>query len=154
MIPPPAAPYNTGDLYELYPQYKRLAALLGDYTFTIVRRVFLSIVTKQTPSLPAWSFLGSYANAIPVLGTFHGSDLLLSYGIVPGPATTSIQSYYISFINTMDPNNGTTGQIEWPQWNAGQELLHFDVLSNSLLPDNFTTGVFDFFVDDISSLHL
>jgi carboxylesterase type B len=45
----PAAgpPYNTGDLYELYPQYKRLAALLGDYTFTIMRRVFLSVVTKH-----------------------------------------------------------------------------------------------------------
>jgi triacylglycerol lipase len=54
----------------------------------------------------------------------------------------------------MDPNNGTTGQIEWPQWNAGQELLHFDVLSNSLLLDNFTAGVFDFFIDNISSLHL
>ena len=152
--PAAGAPYNTGDLYELYPQFKRIASLLGDYTFTIMRRVFLSVVSKQSPTVPSWSFLSSYDDIIPILGTFHGSDLFVSYGIVPGFPTTSVQSYFISFINSMDPNNGTTGQIEWPQWNAEQELLNFNALSNALIPDSFRAEVFDFFVDNLPSLHL
>ncbi|PSS20628.1 hypothetical protein M430DRAFT_139316 [Amorphotheca resinae ATCC 22711] len=135
--PSAGSPFNTGPLYELYPQFKRLAAILGDLTFTLTRRVFLNIASKVSPDVPSWSYLASYDNVIPFLGTFHGSDLLAIYGLTPGIPAHTIQSYYISFINTMDPNEGTVGEIEWPQWSEGQELLHLKALTNSLLPDTF-----------------
>ena len=148
------APYNTGPLYELYPEYKRIASLLGDLTFTLTRRVFLSIASSVKPSVPTWSYLGSYFDALPVLGTFHSTDIVAAYGYVPGYATTSIMTYYISFFNTMNPNTGTVGEIYWPQWNSSQELLQFNAASNGLLPDTFRATSYNFIKANAGSLHI
>jgi len=37
----------------------------------------------------------------------------------------SVPNYYISFFNTMDPNDGTMGLPNWPKWSDGNELMHF-----------------------------
>jgi carboxylesterase type B len=50
--PSAGSPYNTGALNELYPQYKRLASILGDLVFTLTRRVFLNIASSVRPSAP------------------------------------------------------------------------------------------------------
>jgi len=72
------------------------------------------------------------------LGTFHGSDILTSFGLLPGFASSTIQSYYLSFVNTLDPNNGTTGLTDWPKWTVGgRELLQFNAASNDVIRDNF-----------------
>jgi carboxylesterase type B len=152
--PSAGSPFNTGLLYNIYPQYKRLAALLGDLTFTITRRVFLSIAAQVNPSVPSWSYLASYDKGTPILGTFHGSDILPAYGTTSGVPTTTIQSYYISFINTMDPNEGTTGEIEWPQWSQGQELVHFQATNNTLLADNFRNATYTFIYENAGSFHI
>ena len=68
--------FGTGILNEVYPGFKRLAALLGDIVFTITRRVFLESALTVNPSVPAWSYIASYDYGLPILGTFHGSDLL------------------------------------------------------------------------------
>ena len=142
------SPYNTGDLYNIYPEFKRLAAILGDIVFTLTRRVYLSVVSS---AVPAWSYLSSYLAGTPILGTFHGSDILEVYIGLPFPLpTNSIQSYYIGFINSLNPNEfvgkpAAFGTIEWPQYNTSvPNLLHFQALANSIILDNFRESSYEF----------
>lgn len=152
--PAAGSPYNTGILNEIYPQYKRLASILGDLVFTLTRRIFLDIASSVHASVPSWSYLASYGYGTPVLGTFHASDILTTYGTTPGFASTSIQSYYISFFNTMDPNEGTIGLPSWPQWSKENELMHFLAASNALLKDDFRSASYDYIVASKDSLHI
>lgn len=104
--PSAGSPFRTGHENQLYRQYKRLAAILGDLSFQWPRRVFLSAVAAQ---VPAWSYLSSYLYGTPVLGTFHASDILGLFdekvqGLLSAEAVDSLQTYYISFINHLDPN--------------------------------------------------
>lgn len=70
------SPFRSGILNNIYPQFKRLAAILGDLTFTLARRSFLTTANQVAPDVPSWSYLSSYNLGLPILGTFHGSDLL------------------------------------------------------------------------------
>jgi hypothetical protein len=141
-------------LNEIYPQFKRIASLLGDLSFILTRRVFLNIASTVYPDVPTWSYLASYDYGTPILGTFHASDILTAYGITPNFASASIQKYYISFFNTMDPNDGTTGLPNWPQWSEGNELLHFLAASNSLIKDDFRSESCNFIAAQKSSFHI
>lgn len=108
--------------------------------FTLTRRAFLAIASDVYPSIPTWSYLASYDYGTPILGTFHASDILTTYGITPTFSSASIQRYYINFVNSLDPNTGGGDLTEWPQWSEGNELLHFESLNNSLLLDDFRNG--------------
>ena len=152
--PADGSPYNTGQLNQIYPQYKRLASLLGDLVFTLTRRLFLNNTSTVFPGLPTWSYLASYDYGTPILGTFHASDILTTYGITPTFASMSIQKYYISFINTMDPNNGTTGLPAWPQWSKGNQLLQFSALSNGLIKDDFRSNSYNYIAQQATSFHI
>jgi triacylglycerol lipase len=66
------SPFRTGILNDLYPQFKRLAAILGDLTFTITRRALLNVAESVNPDVPFWSYLASYDYGTPLLGSFHG----------------------------------------------------------------------------------
>ena len=70
------APFGTGDQNRIYPQFKRVAAILGDLVFTLTRRAALQHLEKITPDLPTWSYLSSYDKGTPILGTTHASDLV------------------------------------------------------------------------------
>ncbi|KAK5134347.1 hypothetical protein LTR08_006527 [Meristemomyces frigidus] len=143
---PAGSPFDTAALNNVYPEYKRLAAILGDITFTLTRRAYLSIVSSQVPS---WSYLASYLQGTAVLGTFHASDILFAYGITSEASvpTQSIQTYYISFINSLNPNNISTTAplIQWPQWTSGSpQLLNFQALQNVLITDNFRQAAYNY----------
>ncbi|KAK6582972.1 hypothetical protein PZA11_004048 [Diplocarpon coronariae] len=153
--PSAGSPFRTGRLNNIYPQYKRLAAILGDLTFTLTRRVLLKIASDVHPTVPTWSYLSSYFYGAPILGTFHASDILPAFGITAGTVPSkSIQAFYLSFINTLDPNNGTAGLPAWPQWRQGQQLMHFEAASNSLTPDNFRQDSYEFVLASAGSLHV
>ncbi|KAI0181227.1 sterol esterase [Hypoxylon sp. FL1284] len=140
------SPFNTGDLNSPYPQFKRLAAILGDIVFTLTRRVFLQGTSSVNPDVPSWSYLSSYDSGTPILGTFHGSDILqVFYGILPNYASNAIQSYYISFVHTLDPNDGTSSDLPaWPQWKENNELMQFWNDESNLLADDFRTDSCDY----------
>lgn len=53
---PAGSPFNSGALNNIYPQFKRLAAVLGDTTFTLTRRSYLSTVASE---VKAWSYLNT-----------------------------------------------------------------------------------------------
>ncbi|KIH93242.1 triacylglycerol lipase [Sporothrix brasiliensis 5110] len=156
------SPFNTLLLNEVYPEFKRLAAILGDLVFTLTRRAFLAETNNLNPSVPSWSYLASYDYGTPVLGTFHASDLLqVFYGILPNAASKSIHSYYFNFLYNQDPNNASGGtsstasrvSLNWPQWGAGNQLVQFWAATSNLLADNFRNSSYTWLVSNIASLH-
>ncbi|KAI1506230.1 Alpha/Beta hydrolase protein [Biscogniauxia marginata] len=157
--PDPAAgsPFRTGILNNPYPEFKRLAAILGDLVFTLTRRVFLDITLAAHPDVPAWSYLASYDYGTPILGTFHGSDLLqVFYGVLPNYASRTIHSYYLSFVYNGDPNDeDAAGDIpEWPQWKDDRQLMQFFSDRASLLADDFRQDSCDWIAAHVDNLHV
>jgi len=146
---PAGSPFNTGPFNNIYPQFKRLAAVLGDLTFILTRRGYLSEVAS---TVNAWSYLNTYLYGTPVLGTFHGADILVDYGTSVlediDLDTTAVQQYYISFINDLNPNSlGTSSpNIEWPQWTnstGSPQLVNFAATGLSLMTDDFRSESYD-----------
>ncbi|KAI1159375.1 sterol esterase [Nemania serpens] len=150
------SPFRTGILNSPYPEFKRLAAILGDLVFTLTRRVFLETTSQVNPNVPSWSYLASYDYGTPILGTFHATDILqVFYGILPNYASRAIQSYYISFLYTMDPNNGTLDDLAtWPQWKEEKQLMNFYNLFSSLLKDDFRSDSYDWISSKVTSLYI
>ncbi|KAJ5951511.1 Carboxylesterase type B [Penicillium vulpinum] len=149
------SPFRTGSLYNWYPQYKRLAAILGDLSFTLTRRVFLNLAQIAKPDVPSWSYLATYAHIIPFLGTFHGSDILqVFYGILPNYASKSIHSYYLSFVYELDPNAKAGDYMHWPRYDNNQSLMNFCIDRGLLLPDNFRQDTYDHMMADIGAFHI
>ncbi|CAK7203894.1 hypothetical protein SEUCBS139899_006644 [Sporothrix eucalyptigena] len=144
------SPFRTGIFNELWPGFKRVAAILGDMTFTLARRAFLEISSLTNPSVPSWSYLGSYDYGFPILGTFHATDILQTfYGILPNYASGALQTYYINFVTTGDPNQGAAVKMTWPQWSENQQLMQFFSGSASLLDDNFRNSSYQYLIDNI-----
>lgn len=127
--PAAGSPFRTGIFNNAYPEFKRLAALLGDQLFTLQRRRTLHY-NLANGGAPAWTYLATYFYGTPLLGTFHASDILHGFDLLPidTDAKKLQHAYYLSFINTLDPNNGTdSAYTTWPQWtDAGREILMMD----------------------------
>ncbi|EKV11605.1 Extracellular lipase, putative [Penicillium digitatum] len=149
------SPFRTGSLYNWYPQYKRLAAILGDLTFTLTRRGFLSYTQKAKPDVPSWSYLSSYDRGIPFLGTFHGSDVVqVLYGILPNYGSKSLHSYFLSFAYEQDPNANAGDYMEWPPWGNNQSLMNFFIDHGALLPDTFRQDSYEQIMADPAAFHI
>lgn len=142
------APFNSSASNNIYPEFKRLAAIVGDVGFILQRRSYLTTVA---PHLNAWSYLATYLHGLPVIGTFHTSDDIEVYG--DGPSilgAASMQTYYISFINYLNPNNISTAAplIEWPLYTTStRQLLNFSATENTLITDNFRQPSYEFIHD-------
>jgi carboxylesterase type B len=148
------SPFGTLFLYELYPEFKRLAAILGDLTFTLTRRLFLSTHTALYPKVPTWSYLSSYDYGTPFLGTFHGSDLLqVFYGLVPNYASKSMRSYYYSFVYNLDPNTGNDYRA-WPQWSVSKQLMQTYSSFSQVISDDFRSDAYDWIAGNVASLRI
>ncbi|CAE7032864.1 hypothetical protein CFE70_004705 [Pyrenophora teres f. teres 0-1] len=148
------SPFRTGIFNSWYPQFKRISAILGDVTFTLTRRVFLSTASQVHPDVPSWSYLATYNYGTPILGTFHASDLLqVFFGILPNNAARTIRGYYFSFVYNLDPNVGS-GLMNWPKWSEGKKLVNFGANSNSYLNDDFRTDTYDFLSNNVASLRV
>lgn len=146
--PAAGSPFETGLLNELYPGFKRNAALFGDAGLIMQRRAMLEDARTRSPSTPAWSYLATYDHGTPILGTFHTSDVLeLFDGLIwPEPADAG-RTYYISFVNFLDPNVISTAKplVQWPQWQLEtRQMLNFSTLGNSIINDRFREAAGDF----------
>ena len=150
------SPFRTGIFNQLYPGYKRLAAILGDLVFTLTRRVFLETTKAVNPSVPAWSYLSSYDYGTPILGTLHGSDLLqIFFGLWPNNAMRSCRTYYFNFLYNLDPNKGVTKYANWPEWGTSGELMWFKTANtNSILKDDFRGEAFEWIKDNVAVLQI
>lgn len=152
------SPFRTGIFNQLYPQYKRTAAILGDLVFTLTRRAFLAAAQAVQPAVPAWSYLASYDYGTAYLGTFHGSDLVqVFFGEFDNYAAKSIRTYYYNFVANLDPNVGNTDYPDWPLWadtGSGNELAWFFANSQDTLVDDFRNESYQFIVENIASFHI
>ncbi|KAK2001144.1 carboxylesterase [Colletotrichum falcatum] len=149
------SPFRTSVLNEIFPGFKHRSAILGDLVFTLTRRVFLSIATAMHPDVPSWSYLASYDYGTPILGTFHGSDLLqVFYGISDNYAARSIRTYYTNFLYDLDPNVGSNGQYpNWPKWSQGQNLIQFFADKAGILKDDFRKASSDWIAKNTASFY-
>jgi hypothetical protein len=138
----------------VYPEFDRLAEILGDALLTLKRREFLQDVAQ---SVDAWSFLGSWKD-FPIVGSFHTSDLPhLLYST--GAASRTLQDRYLAFIHSVNPNDGIDGlpvdfQMQWPQWRDGHELLAFGGNSTGIITDVFRQDSFEFIEAHADALRL
>ncbi|KAK0648344.1 Alpha/Beta hydrolase protein [Cercophora newfieldiana] len=157
------SPFRTGLFNEVYPGFKRLAAILGDLVFTLSRRVFLTETLKANPSVPSWSYLSSYGYGTPILGTFHGGDILqVFYGLLPNHASKSIHSFYANFIYNLDPNDSSGGKnsigtkvlLNWPQWSKSNYLMNFFDNRSSYLKDDFRSKSYNWIASNLDALHI
>lgn len=152
--PSAGSPFRTGAANELRPQYKRLAAILGDFAFTLTRRSYLyGIVSK----VPAWTYLNSFAYGTPILGTAHGLDIPVFMGDIPGVPSASVMRYYTSFINNLDPNalGNDVSLINWPQWSgAGRAMLQYNAAGNTLITDTFREAQFQYLNSIVGKLRI
>lgn len=153
-IPSYGSPFRTWYYNNWYPQYMRLAAILGDLAFTLTRRETLGYLNGL--GLNTWSYLSSYYYGTPILGTFHGSDILQVFNSVPPDyASRAFRMYYISFVNHLDPNVGTNGTYSsWPEWGQSKQLLNMFSGSSSLIADDFRQDVSDFLLENERSFYI
>ncbi|TEA16388.1 putative secreted lipase [Colletotrichum sidae] len=158
--PSEGSPFRTAGFNNIYPQYKRMAAILGDAVFTLTRRAVFNISQAVQPDVPTWSYLASYDYGTPVLGTFHGSDLLqVFYGVKPNYAAAATRAYYFNFAYNLDPNDASGGTgtakvklIDWPKWSEGNQMLHMRANNADLIVDDFRQDSFDFLLKNVQSL--
>ncbi|KAF6829725.1 sterol esterase precursor [Colletotrichum musicola] len=150
------SPHRTGILNEIFPGFKRRSAVLGDLVFTLTRRVFLEVTGAANPSVPSWSYLASYNYGTPILGTFHGSDLLqVFYGVKDNYAARSIRTYYTNFVTALDPNVGLDGKYPaWPRWSQGKNLVQFFADKAALLKDDFRKASSDWIMKNVAIFYL
>ncbi|KAI0699615.1 carotenoid ester lipase precursor [Cerioporus squamosus] len=113
--PAAGSPFDTGDANAFSTQYKRLAAVFGDWFFFGPRRLFLDEVSSKRT---AYNFLSARGNFTGI-GDFHGSDLINAFG--PGDMT----DYFIRFVHDLNPN-GPTG-VQWPRYDtSARSTLQFN----------------------------
>ncbi|KAL6690580.1 Alpha/Beta hydrolase protein [Trichoderma pleuroticola] len=153
-FPKDGSPYGYGD-FELYPGKKRIASILGDIVFNLVRRITLQVFSEVAPDVPTWSYFSSYKDLLLAIlfGTYHGSDVsVLFSGDNDNYATFSGRVYYINFLYNLDPNVGTNTDLFWPQWKEGQQLLEFKGATNGLKDDNYRNASYNFLRENIEDL--
>lgn len=132
------SPFRTGDKNEIYPGYKRNAALMGDMVFMLTRRLALVLGSLVKPDIPSWSYLASYKYGTPILGSFHIGDLLeLFFNENPSQSVKDTRTYYFNFLYNLDPNVGVSGVREWPKWADDNKLMWFQNNKTDLLTDDF-----------------
>jgi len=98
---------------------------------------------EQRSKQDIWSYSWQRSHDTPLLGSYHGSDMLNMFG--GGELTT----FVLNFINHLDPN-GESGPEVWPKHTAESPvMLAFfnsttEPLSRSVIEDTYREEAMDF----------
>ncbi|KAJ7147408.1 carotenoid ester lipase precursor [Mycena crocata] len=117
--PTQGSPFDTGLANQFTPQFKRIAAFRGDFSFAGPRRFFLKHASKTQNT---WSWLSKRGKSMPIMGARHGSDMDIWFPSANATDLFGVDAM-INFINTLDPNRSvgarksTTSASFWPRWN-------------------------------------
>ncbi|TCD65524.1 hypothetical protein EIP91_002532 [Steccherinum ochraceum] len=103
--PTQGSPFGTGNQNAVTPEFKRIAAFLGDFAFQGPRRFILEQTAGKQDS---WSYLSRRFKIIPVLGSAHGTDLTSAF------QGSDLTDFVVNFVNHLDPNGPTVTQ--WPKY--------------------------------------
>ncbi|KAM5345973.1 hypothetical protein ACJ41O_011834 [Fusarium nematophilum] len=150
------SPYGTGTKNEIFPGYKRRASIIGDLFFTLTRRLFQTAAQGRENVLPSWGYMASYNTGTPILGTFHGADILqVFFGIKDNYAARSIRTHFVNFLWHLDPNgNGTRRYPFWPKWEDGRKLMRFYSDRSETITDDFRGDSFDWIKEHTEAVRL
>ncbi|KAI9454051.1 carotenoid ester lipase precursor [Lactarius psammicola] len=107
------SPYDTGTENAFTPEFKRIASLLGDFSFQAPRRFLLNNTSGKQNT---WSFLNKRLKSLPILGSVHGSDTPNIYG------GGDLTNYLIQFVTNLDPN-GSGLSPQWPRYTPSSPQL-------------------------------
>ena len=146
--PSAGLPADTGDQWELYPQYKRNAAIQSDLIFFMGRRQALGLMASK---VPAWSYLATFDYGFPQFGSYHTDDLATQFGLQEHQiAAQNMDAAYINFVNTYSPNfpgaNPGTPHY-WPKWdNKNIQMMNFSATDMTITKDNFREKSFEWFI--------
>lgn len=140
------SPFDTSVLNAITPEFKRLAAMQGDLVFQAPRRFFQGQMSGKSDQ---WSFLSKRNKAIPVLGSFHASDILNVYG------GGDMATYLVNFVNSLDPNTNsagvaTGGLLNWPQYsNSTPTMMTFldGLIPRALSDDTYRSDAMAFMTE-------
>ncbi|KAH9060193.1 carotenoid ester lipase precursor [Lactarius vividus] len=126
------SPYDTGTQNAFTPEFKHIASLLGDLEFQAPRRFLLNNVSGKQHT---WSYLSKRLKSLPILGSLHGSDLLL-----PG---VDLTDYLIHFATNLDPNDRGLNP-QWPRYTISSPqlltLLDGPVINRTITLDTYRIG--------------
>ncbi|KAI5304371.1 hypothetical protein KEM56_006564 [Ascosphaera pollenicola] len=151
------SPFRTGIANNVYPEFKRIAAILGDLVFTLTRRAMLSLVKSVDPGVKAWTYLSTYDYGVPVLGTFHGSDIIqVIYGIRDDYASRGFKQWYISFVNHLDPNKGKDQKyLDWPEWTPeNRKMINVSADKASHMTDDFRSEAYNVIMGNVENFRI
>ncbi|KAF8272598.1 carotenoid ester lipase precursor [Lactarius quietus] len=123
------SPYNTSTQNALTPEFKRIAAILGDLVFQSSRRSLANVVSGKQNT---WSYLSKRLKLLPYLGSAHGSDVPIIYG------GEDLTNYLIFFVTNLNPNDGSLPY--WPQYTTSSRQVL--TLYDSPLPTNITLDTY------------
>jgi len=109
------SPFDTGYKNAFSPQFKRIAALQGDFVFHSPRRLLLQNVAGRQKS---WGFIHKRGKDLPFVGAAHSTDLVNSFDMLDDAAPSDLMNNIIWFTNNLDPNGETDlgPNVAWPQW--------------------------------------
>ncbi|KAJ7112034.1 carotenoid ester lipase precursor [Mycena crocata] len=155
--PTQGSPFGTGTDNQLTPQYKRIAAFVGDFFFQAPRRAFLQHASKTQNT---WSWLNK-RDKLPSCGTFHTASMGLFFAPnIASPSDNVAVNALINFINTLDPNPPATSAafppnstVFWPKYetpsaDGSTSLLTFtDPLARNITADTYRTNAMQSITD-------
>ncbi|KAK4203177.1 alpha/beta-hydrolase [Triangularia verruculosa] len=152
----PDSPAGVGASDSTYPEFKRLAAILGDWEYTFMARLLLESFPSK---VPAWAYESTYASGTPILGTYHSTDIPRLY-YKTDPVSTAIQDLYISFVNSLDPNKYKRGTpssgylTHWPRWQEKKQSLELGANSTRLIDVNTRAASYEYIRANLETLRL
>ncbi|GAA5836898.1 hypothetical protein JCM11251_005817 [Rhodosporidiobolus azoricus] len=155
--PRQGSPFNTGLLYAVTPQNKRINALVGDLVFQAPRRAFVGYTNATQPT---WSFISRAGRNNPFLGSFHGTslfscgDILTTFGLTTPTASEELQTRWIAFANNLDPNPTSGKWRNWPQYGSTATLLQFNDGASTISTDNFREEGIEYIWEQVEVLTL
>ncbi|KIM54024.1 hypothetical protein SCLCIDRAFT_1222315 [Scleroderma citrinum Foug A] len=132
--PTQGSPFGVGMNDTITPEYKRISAFQGDLYFQAPRRHALGIMSTTQN---VWSYLWKRDKYIPVLGSFHTTDLQEFYDFT-GTSDWVGADAVINFAHALNPNVPQGGYpsggvssllsgLNWQQWTPScPELLTFE----------------------------
>ncbi|KAJ7443860.1 Alpha/Beta hydrolase protein [Mycena latifolia] len=130
------SPFDLGVLNAVTPQFKRIAAFQGDAVFQAPRRFFQQTLSGTQQQ---WGFLSKRFKLVPLLGSFHASDLVNIY--LGGELT----DYLINFATNLDPNGRTVPA--WPAYTLATPnmmTLRDGLLATSITQDTYRAAAMRF----------
>ncbi|OAA36779.1 Carboxylesterase, type B [Beauveria brongniartii RCEF 3172] len=155
------SPFRTQNRNEWYQNtygtgigFKRVAAMLGDFVFTLARRLALDGMAASHPEVPLWSSLSSIAHGVaPYWGTPHGADLNMLFKGIGIPAI-STRTYYLNFLYNLNPNVGNAWYAVWPKWTPdSKDMVWITLSGNWGIKDDFRNDSYEFMKNNTEALY-